>query len=91
MVVRKVQLEFCFESKLFAPSDDILTVQRYELFLEPPNFSPTFFTLSFDERTRRKRTRRRKNEIILSKESRKTYSKERFLSMDFRILGIVHG
>ena len=38
MVVRKVQLEFCFESKSFAPSDDILTVQRYELILKLPNF-----------------------------------------------------
>ena len=37
MVVRKVQLEFCFESKSFAPSDDILTVQRYEVFLKLPN------------------------------------------------------
>ena len=25
---RKVQLEYCFESKSFAPSDDILTLQR---------------------------------------------------------------
>ena len=32
MVVRKVQLEFCSESKSFAPSDDILTLQRYEIF-----------------------------------------------------------
>ena len=38
MVVRKVQLEFCFESKSFSPSDDILTVQRYELILKLPNF-----------------------------------------------------
>ena len=37
MVVRKIQLEFCSESKLFAPSDDILTVQRYELLLKVPN------------------------------------------------------
>ena len=33
MVVRKVQLEYCCESKSFAPSDDILTLQRYELYL----------------------------------------------------------
>ena len=38
MEVRKVQLEFCFESKSFAPSDDILTLQSYEVFLRNPNF-----------------------------------------------------
>ena len=44
MEVRKVQLEFCYESKSFAPSDDILTLQSYELFSRKANISPTFFT-----------------------------------------------
>ena len=43
MMVRKVQLEFCSESKLFAPSDDILTLQRYELFLRFPNLCVIIF------------------------------------------------
>lgn len=34
MGVRKVQLEYCCKSKLFAPSDDNLTLQIYELFLK---------------------------------------------------------
>ena len=42
MMVRKVQLEFCSESKLFAPSDDILTLQRYELIPKLPNFQGIF-------------------------------------------------
>jgi len=33
MGVRKVQLEYCCESKLFAPSDDNLTLQNYKHFL----------------------------------------------------------
>ena len=32
MGVRKVQLEYCFKSKLFAPSDDNLTLQKYNYF-----------------------------------------------------------
>ena len=39
MIVRKVQLEYCYESKLFAPSDDILTLQRYGLISNLPNIS----------------------------------------------------
>ena len=38
MVVRKVQLEYCCESKSFAPSDDILTLQSYKQILIVPNF-----------------------------------------------------
>jgi len=30
--VRKVQLEYCYESNCFAPSDDILTLQKYGIF-----------------------------------------------------------
>ena len=47
MTVRKVQLEYCYESKSFAPSDDILTVQRYELILKVPNNLPTFFSCAY--------------------------------------------
>lgn len=42
MVVRKVQLEYCYQNKLFAPSDDILTLQRYELIPKLPNFQGIF-------------------------------------------------
>ena len=42
MVVRKVQLEYCYESKLFAPSDDILTLQRNTFSAIPPNFNAAF-------------------------------------------------
>ena len=38
MAVRKVQLEYCYKSNYFAPSDDILTLQRYGVFLKLPNF-----------------------------------------------------
>ena len=38
MGVRKVQLEYCCESKLFAPSDDYLTLQNYKHFLIPQAF-----------------------------------------------------
>ena len=45
MVVRKVQLEYCYESKLFAPSDDILTLQRNTFSAIPPNFNAAFSSL----------------------------------------------
>ena len=45
IVVRKVQLELCYESKLFAPSDDILTLQRYELFSNIPNNQRKNYTI----------------------------------------------
>ena len=38
MGVRKVQLEYCCKSKLFAPSDDNLTVQKYKQFYIPQGF-----------------------------------------------------
>jgi len=45
MVVRKVQLEYCYESKLFAPSDDILTLQRNAFSAIPPNLNAAFSSL----------------------------------------------
>ena len=38
MGVRKVQLEYCCESKPFAPSDDNLTLQIYKYFPIPQMF-----------------------------------------------------
>ena len=38
MGVRKVQLEYCCESKLFAPSDVNLTPQKYKHFSIPQVF-----------------------------------------------------
>ena len=58
MAVRKVQLEYCYKSNYFAPSDDILTLQRYGVFLKLPNFraanskkSSIFFAESRETRT----------------------------------------
>ncbi len=46
MVVRKVQLEYCYESKLFAPSDDILTLQRNTFSVILPNYFLFFFVMT---------------------------------------------